>query len=73
MHFFVTFMVICKCMRALVKIFNDLMGIKGDDFPKPPTIKRSNSVIINSTEVNFSVVAKVLRKNREPLPENGAE
>jgi hypothetical protein len=65
-------MVISKCMRALVKIFNDLMGIKGDDFPKPPSIKRSNSVIINSTEVNFSVVAQVLRK-RDPLPETGVE
>ena len=50
-------MVISKCMRALVKVFNDLMGVKGDDFPKPPTIKRRNSVVINSTAVNFSVVA----------------
>lgn len=59
-------MVISKCMRALVKIFNELMGIKGDDFPKPPSIKRSNSVIVNSTEVNFSVVAQILR-NKERL------
>jgi len=63
-------MVISKCMRALVKVFKDLMGVKGDDFPKPPTIKRRNSVVINSTAVNFSVVAQVLKKKESIISPN---
>ena len=49
-HFFITFMVICKCMRALASVFNSLMNGTGTI----KQLKRSKSVIFRQSEHSHS-------------------
>jgi phosphatidylglycerophosphate synthase len=58
-HFFVTFMVISRCLRALVKIFNELMGQRGEAFSQPRILVRQDS-FEQSREVSYQVVARIL-------------
>jgi hypothetical protein len=58
-HFFITFMVICKCMRALETVFNGLMSGSSST---NKSLQRSKSFIIHQIEPTSQIVSDVHHK-----------